>query len=104
MGFVTFVPSFPALIRRYELPARSSVEKRHAQSERSRLRNKSYKSMLKTRTKEFLETVGSGNKTSAQEEYRSLVGLLDKAVSKGILHKNTAARKKSRMSKVLNRV
>ncbi len=60
--------------------------------------------MLKTKTKEFLDTAGSGNKDSAQQEYRSLVGLLDKAVGKGILHKNTAARKKSRMSKVLNRV
>ncbi len=85
------------------MPARSSVEKRHAQSENSRVRNKSYKSMLKTKTKEFLDTAGSGNKTSAAEEYRVLVGLLDKAVGKGILHKNTAARKKSRMSKVLGR-
>jgi small subunit ribosomal protein S20 len=86
------------------LPARSSAEKRHAQSERSRLRNKSYRSMLKTKTKELLDTAASGNKTSAEEGYRALVGLLDKAVGKGILHKNTAARKKSRMSKVLSKV
>ncbi len=103
MGFVTFDPSFPVRTRRYQLPARSSAEKRHAQSERGRLRNKSYRSMLKTKTKEFLDTAGTGNKTSAQEEYRALVGMLDKAVSKGILHVNTAARKKSRMGKVLNK-
>ena len=86
------------------MPARSSAEKRHTQSDRNRARNKSYKSMLKSRTKDFLEAVASGTKDAAQIEYRTLAGMLDKAVGKGILHINTAARKKSRMSKVLNRV
>ena len=85
------------------MPARSSAEKRHAQSEQARLRNKSYKSMLKTRTKGLLETIASGKKDEAQAEYRALSGLLDKAAGKGILHPNTASRKKSRMSKALNR-
>lgn len=86
------------------MPARSSAEKRHAQSDRNHLRNKSYLSMLKTTTKDFLDAVASGKKESAQAEYRALAGMLDKAASKGILHMNTAARKKSRMNKVLNRV
>jgi len=60
--------------------------------------------MLKTTTKDFLDAVASGKKESAQAEYRALAGMLDKAASKGILHMNTAARKKSRMNKVLNRV
>jgi small subunit ribosomal protein S20 len=59
--------------------------------------------MLKTRTKEFLETVAAGKKEQAQAEYRALSGLLDKAAGKGILHPNTASRKKSRMGKALNR-
>jgi small subunit ribosomal protein S20 len=86
------------------VPAKSSAEKRHTQSERNHQRNKSYKSLLKTRTKGFLDAVSSGGKDSAQTEYRTLSGLLDQAVTKGIVHKNTAARKKSRMSKVLNRI
>ena len=60
--------------------------------------------MLKTTTKDFLDAVASGKNESAQAEYRALAGMLDKAASKGILHMNTAARKKSRMNKVLNRV
>lgn len=85
------------------MAAKSSAEKRQAQSERSRVRNKSYKSMLKSRTKDFLEAIASGKKEEAQAEYRALSGMLDKAASKGILHANTASRKKSRMSKALNR-
>ncbi len=85
------------------MAARSSAEKRHVQSEQARIRNKSYKSMLKTRTKDFLESVASGKKDQAQAEYRALSGLLDKAAGKGIVHANTASRKKSRMNKALNR-
>ncbi len=86
------------------MPAKSSAEKRHAQSERNHLRNKSYKTMLKSRTKSFMDAAAAGKKESAQTEYRTLAGLLDKAVGKGILHINTASRKKARMNKVLNRV
>jgi small subunit ribosomal protein S20 len=102
--FVTFHPEFSRTDKEIPLPAKTSAEKRHAQSERNHLRNKSYKTMLKTRTKGFLDAVASGSKDSAQTEYRTLAGLLDQAVTKGIVHKNTAARKKSRMGKALNRI
>jgi len=85
------------------LPARSSAAKRHAQSERNHERNKSYKSMLKTRTKTFLEAIASGKTDDARAQYRGLTGLLDKGVSKGIVHASTASRKKSRMSRALGR-
>ncbi len=86
------------------MAAKSSAQKRQGQSERARVRNKAYRSMLKSRTKDFLEAVAAGRKEEAQAGYRALAGILDKAAAKGILHRNTASRKKSRMSKALNRV
>ena len=85
------------------MAAKSSAMKRHAQSERHHLRNKSYKSMLKTQTRGFLDAIASGKKDTAQSEYKALAGMLDRAVGKGIVHINTAARRKSRMQKALNR-
>ena len=84
------------------MPSSSSAAKRHRQSLTNRLRNRSYKSQLKTRAKIFLAAVSENDKENAQSEYRTLSSMLDRAVSKGILHKNTAARKKSRMYKILN--
>ena len=85
------------------MPSSSSAAKRHRQSLKNRLRNRSYKSQLKTNAKSFLATISENDSEKAQSEYRTLSSMLDRAVSKGILHKNTAARKKSRMYKILNR-
>ena len=76
--------------------------KRNRQSELARQRNKAYRSALKTRIKAFLETAESGDKDAAAEAYREAARSLDKAASKGIIHKNTAANKKSRLAKRLN--
>jgi len=77
----------------------SSAEKRHKQSEKRRLRNKSYKSFIKTLTKKFL-------KEEDAEKKKLLLGqlyeALDKAVSKGILHKNTVARRKRKAALIYN--
>jgi small subunit ribosomal protein S20 len=68
-----------------------SARKRMRQAEKRRLRNKSYKSYIKTVTKKFeLEKDPERKK----ELLNLLYSVLDKAVSKGILHRNTAARKK----------
>jgi small subunit ribosomal protein S20 len=67
------------------------------------LRNRSYKSELRTKTKSFLTTVSEGNKEAVESQYRDLTAMLDKAVNKGILHSNTAARKKSRLHRVMTR-
>lgn len=62
-------------------------------------RNKMIVSSLKTSIKRFEDSVKAGNMNDAKELYQKVASLIDKAVAKGTLHKNTAARKKSRLSK-----
>lgn len=75
--------------------------KRNRQNELRRERNKSTRSALKTQIKKFSQSVESGDKAAAQEAYREATRALDKAASKGIIHKNQAANKKSRLAKRL---
>lgn len=65
------------------------------------LRNQSVKSALKTETKKFLSLISSKKLDEAKEELKRLVSELDRASSKGVIHKNTASRKKSRLTKKL---
>jgi len=58
-------------------------------------------SSLKTSIKKFEDSVKGGNLEEAQNLYRKAVSMIDKAAAKGSLHKNTAARKKSRLSNKL---
>ena len=76
--------------------------KRNRQNESRRVRNKAVRSSLKTRTKRFLEVAGSGDNAAAQEAYKAAARDLDKAVAKGIIHKNKAANQKSRLARRLN--
>jgi small subunit ribosomal protein S20 len=85
------------------LPSNDSAAKRHRQNLKNRLRNRSYKSELRTKTKSFLATVSEGKKEAAESQYRDLTAMLDKAVNKGILHSNTASRQKSRLHRVMTR-
>jgi len=62
-------------------------------------RNKMIISSLKTSIRKFEESVKAGNLDEAKVLYQKTVSLIDKAVAKGTLHKNTAARKKSRLAK-----
>ncbi|MGA2763231.1 MAG: 30S ribosomal protein S20 [Spirochaetia bacterium] len=78
-----------------------SAEKSDRQSEKRRLRNKMIKSRAKTLVKDFVQLVGDKKKEDAQKKLTELSSYLDKAVSKGIYHRNTAARKKSRMHHLL---
>tara|TARA_Y100000768_G_scaffold330247_1_gene268851 strand:+ start:9360 stop:9620 length:261 start_codon:yes stop_codon:yes gene_type:complete len=74
--------------------------KRNRQNEKRRLRNKGIRSEINSRVKTTLKNAESDNATS--EDLQEAVKKIDKAVAKGIMHKNTAARKKSRLSKKLN--
>ncbi|HHY78748.1 MAG TPA: 30S ribosomal protein S20 [Clostridiales bacterium] len=64
-------------------------------------RNRMIMSSLKTAIKKFENSVKAGNLEEAQILYRKAVSLIDKAAAKGTIHKNTAARKKSRLSNKL---
>ena len=75
--------------------------KRNRQNEARRQRNKSVRSALKTRVKRFEQAVASGDADAAQQEYAVTARALDQAASAGIIHKNKAANKKSRLARRL---
>jgi small subunit ribosomal protein S20 len=72
--------------------------KRNRQSEKARLRNKAVRSEMKTRTKRAFAAAESGAENTA-EVSREAVKRIDTAATKGVIHKNTAARRKSRLMK-----
>ena len=74
--------------------------KRNLQNEKRRVRNKSVRSELKTRTKIVVAAATAGAE-DVEELTRQAIKRLDKAASKGIIHKNQAARRKSRLVKHL---
>lgn len=75
--------------------------KRNRQNLVRRDRNKAVRSMLKTYRKRFLQAVEAGDRDLAEEAYRSAVRHYDKAASKGVIHRNTAANTKSKLAKRL---
>jgi small subunit ribosomal protein S20 len=83
------------------MPNIKSAIKRVKVSEKRRLRNASQKSALRTAVK-AAEAAISANAESAQEALILAMKKLDKAASKGLIHKNAANRKKSRLAKKLN--
>ena len=79
-----------------------SQKKRVITNEKRRIRNKEYRTALKTYIKRFNAAVIGDDDDLAQTEFRNAARALDKAVSKGILHRNNAANKKSSMANQLN--
>ena len=67
-------------------------------------KNKADKSELKTNLKKFDAAIAEGNREQADSAYKAAVKTIDVSVKKGILHKNTAARKKSSMTLQLNKL
>ncbi|MCL2764579.1 MAG: 30S ribosomal protein S20 [Treponema sp.] len=82
---------------------KSSAEKRHRKSEERRLRNKSTKSAVKTSVKKFV-ALAQKKDPNTDAALREMIKKLDTAAGKGIITKNAAARKKSRMTKYYNTV
>ena len=76
-----------------------SQKKRNRQNEAARLHNRAMRSELKTRARNAVEIAESGDAAAAQAALRDAQQRIDMAVSKGLLHKNTAARRKSRLAK-----
>jgi small subunit ribosomal protein S20 len=75
--------------------------KRNKQNEKRRMRNKGVKSSLKTAIRKFNETVTAGDADAAAAELRAASRKLDQAASKGVIHKNQAANRKSAIAKRL---
>ncbi len=74
--------------------------KRNRQTEKARLRNRAVRTELKTRTRKALEAAESGD--NAAEAAAEAMRRLDKAAAQGVLHPNTASRRKARLQKRLN--
>jgi small subunit ribosomal protein S20 len=86
------------------MPNTSSSKKRLRQNEKLRIRNRAVKSNMRSQIRRFREAVKAGDSDLAQTEYRLAQKKLDKAASSHLLHKNTVARTKSRMVKLLKSV
>jgi len=74
------------------------AKKRIRQAEKSRRHNASMRSMLRTCIKKAYAAIAAGDKNAAETSFREATPTIDKMVSKGIIHKNKAARHKSRIA------
>jgi len=83
------------------MPNIKSAKKRVLVIDKKTLQNRMIKSELKTIIKKFDAVVAEGSKDAAQEAYSLCVKKLDQAASKGVYHKNTVSRKKSKLAKAL---
>ena len=80
----------------------ASALKRQRQSENRRLRNRGHKSAINTTVKKVLTSLSAKEPDKARELFREAVALMDSAVTKGVLHRKTASRKISRLTKMVN--
>jgi len=78
-----------------------SAKKRIRQNERRRLRNKSQVTALRTQIKKMRQALEARDVQRAQAEYKLTVSALDKAVTKGVIHRNNANRHKARLARQL---
>ena len=81
-----------------------SQKKRNKTNEKSRMRNRAVKSELKTAVRRVREAVAEENGAEAYAAAQKACRLLDKAASKGIIHKNQAAERKSGIAKMVNTI
>lgn len=81
-----------------------SAIKRIKVTQAKTLRNRMVKSSVKTFIKKFEENIAAGNLEEAKRLYPRVSRVIDKAAAKGVLHKNTASRKKSKLAIKLNKV
>ncbi len=86
------------------MPNIKSAKKRVLVTQTKTLRNQMIKSALKTYIKKFEAVVAEGNREEAQKAFNLTVKKIDQAMAKGILKKNTAARRKSKLALMLNKM
>ena len=74
------------------------AKKRARQAEKSRQHNASFRSRFRTYLKKVVYAIEAGDKTTAEAAYKAAVPIIDRTCSKGLIHKNKAARHKSRLN------
>lgn len=80
------------------MPHSASAKKRHRQNLRNRDRNRARKSVIKTEIRKLLSAVSDGDMTVAREQFRKVASEADRAAARKTIHRNKAARIKSRLS------
>jgi small subunit ribosomal protein S20 len=86
------------------MPNIKSAKKRVIVTQTKTLRNKMFRTQLKTDIKKYQAALATGDQAAAQAAYRAAVKKIDQAAARGIIHKNAAARKKSQFTKALNKM
>ncbi len=81
-----------------------SAKKRILVNASKAAQNKAFRTAFKTTVKKFDAAIASGDRAAAQAAYTNAVMMADKAVAKGVMHKNKAARKKSQFTLALNKM
>ncbi|GHV59913.1 30S ribosomal protein S20 [Spirochaetia bacterium] len=82
----------------------SSAQKRHRQSEERRIRNKAVKSSVRTSAKKFVVLAQKKEVGEAEAALKDMIKKIDTAARKGIIKRNAASRKKSRMQRLFNSI
>ncbi len=78
------------------------AKKRARQAESNRQRNAGQRSMMRTYIKKTVYAIEAGEKAAAEEAYKAAVPIIDRMATKGLIHKNKAARHKSRLNAKIN--
>ena len=81
-----------------------SQQKRVITNEKRRVRNQAVRSAVRTEVRKFRDLLNSGDKAAAEAQLRTASRILDKAVTKGVFHRNNAANKKSSMALAFNKL
>lgn len=76
----------------------ASAKKRARQAEKQRQHNQARRSMMRTKLKQVVTAIESGDKTAAEAAYGNAVPVLDRMATRGLIHRNKAARHKSRFA------
>ncbi|MEC9489604.1 small subunit ribosomal protein S20 [Halanaerobium saccharolyticum] len=84
------------------MPIIKSAKKRVKVTEKKTAQNREWKDRLKNAIKDMEKAVEAGDKEAAAEQLKETKKVIDKAVTRNIIHKNNAARKKSRLTKMYN--
>jgi small subunit ribosomal protein S20 len=78
--------------------------KRLKQSEKTRVRNRHYRTMMRNRIKDVRAAVASGNVADAQEKLRNAMSTIHRVAAKGVIHRNQAARRISRLNAAVKKL
>ncbi len=84
------------------MPNIRQQKKRVRSAARQRLENLRYRSTIKTLTRRLRDAVDEGDETRVAAEHRQLVRIIDRAASRGALHRNTAARRKAQAARIVS--